>query len=170
MPFLASYFVGYLSEWILRTRIPIILFCLPGIWGWRACCASGRRAASTTAWFVGRAGAWGERGGGAGRIIVLDDPGGAFAVRWVLARSHLRNVPGWGGQTRMCLGGGGVLRAARVLLGMGGGGRFGGWAGSITCRLRTPGDRSCSIHRAYNRRKLGTFLSQGSGSILRDFG
>ena len=35
--------------------------------------------------FVGRAGAWGERGGGAGRIIVLDDPGGAFAVRWVLA-------------------------------------------------------------------------------------
>ena len=85
MLFLASYFAGYLSELILRTRIPIILFFLPGIWGWRACCASGRRAASTTAWFVGRAGAWGERGGGAGRIIVLDDPEGAFAVRWVLA-------------------------------------------------------------------------------------
>ena len=26
MLFLASYFVGYLSEWILRTRMPIILF------------------------------------------------------------------------------------------------------------------------------------------------
>ena len=29
-------FEGYLSEMILRARIPIILFCLPGIWGWRA--------------------------------------------------------------------------------------------------------------------------------------
>ena len=107
MLFLAlySYFVGYLSELILRTRIPIILFCLSGIWGWRACCASGRRAASTTAWFVGRAGAWGERGGGAGRIIVLDDPGGAFAVRWVLA------LLGWA-DANVFWGRGGVARGA----------------------------------------------------------
>ena len=102
MLFLYSYFVGYLSELILRTRIPIILFCLPGIWGWRACCASGRRAASTTAWFVGRAGAWGERGGGAGRIIVLDDPGCAFAVRWVLALLGWADANGavWEGVSR----------------------------------------------------------------------
>jgi len=46
--------------------------------------------------FVGRAGAWGERGGGAGRIIVLDDPGGAFAVRWVLA------LLGWADANVLC--------------------------------------------------------------------
>ena len=33
--------------------------------------------------------------GGAGRIIVLDDPAGAFAIRWVLA------LLGWA-ETRMC--------------------------------------------------------------------
>ena len=52
--------------------------------------------------FVGRAGAWGERGGGAGRIIVLDDPGGAFAVRWVLALLGWADANVFGGRGGCC--------------------------------------------------------------------
>ena len=48
----------------------------------------------------------GERGrGGAGRIIVLDDPAGAFAIRWVLA------LLGWA-DANVFWGRGGVARSA----------------------------------------------------------